>query len=247
MKGRILAVKRGIKKKEHENLTSTNIEKVIGLLEAKPSITKKEACEILNISYNTTRLSKIIEEHKAEIAEQAQRRAANRGKPINDFEKQVIIEAILDGDPVSDISKRLFRSTTSVNRTIEEIGIPERGEDYTRPALLPEQCVRETFEMGELVWVATRNTIGVITHVPVSVSRLTGENVYQVYEFERLEEDSAFFSNCRAGDYGGQYGSHRASELGSLVHLKQYGIVLEKTYKPHYPRALKKALGVEVK
>lgn len=243
-----MTIKGKVKKKAHENLEVHNVQKVIDLLEAiPPKITKKEAYEILNIAANPTRLTRIIEEHKAEIAEQARRRAANRGKPVNDFEKQVIIEAILDGDPVTDISKRLFRSTASVNKTIEEIGIPERGEDYTRPALLPEQCVREAFEMGELIWVATRNTIGVITHAPASVSRLTGENVYEVYEFERLEEDSPWFSNCRAGDYGGQYGSHRASELGSLAHLKQYGIVLEKTYKPHYPRALRIALGVEVK
>ena len=50
-----------IKKKEGENLTETNIEKVIGLLEQEKPITKKQACEILNISYNTTRLTKIIE------------------------------------------------------------------------------------------------------------------------------------------------------------------------------------------
>ncbi len=244
-----MAVKGKVKKKAHENLSAVNVQKVTDLLEASPpKITKKEAYAILNIAENPTRLNKIIAEHKEELADQVRRRAANRGKPISDFEKQIIIEGILDGDAMKSISERLYRSTDSIKRAVEEIGIPERGEDYTKPAMLPEQCVREAFSTGNLVWVASRNCIGVITQDPVSISKKTGENVYQVYEFERLEEDSPFFSNCRAGDYGGQYGFHRASELGSLEHLTtKYGINLAKTYMPHYPRATRVALGMEVK
>jgi len=59
-----MASKGRVKAKEHENLSEANIKKVIELLEAEKPITKKEACEVLNISYNTTRLSKIIEEFK---------------------------------------------------------------------------------------------------------------------------------------------------------------------------------------
>ena len=242
-----MAVKRGVKKKEHENLTPASIEKVIGLLESKPPITKKEACEILNISYNTARLTKIIEQHRGELEEEAKRRSANRGKPITDFEKQSIIEWMFEGDGVTAISDRLYRSVASINRAMEEIGFPEKSENYTKPALLPEACVSETFIPGQLVWVASRNCIGAVMEVPASKSKATGENCYQIYEFERMEEDSPYFSNCRAGDYAGQYGTHRASELGSLEHLKQYGVDLSKTYKPHFPRSLKKHLGMEVK
>ena len=52
-------MKRGTKKKSYENLTDSNIKNVISLLEAEKPITKKEACDILNISYNTTRLNKL--------------------------------------------------------------------------------------------------------------------------------------------------------------------------------------------
>lgn len=55
-----MAVKR-VKVKEGEKLTPSNIEKVIGLLEIEKPISKKDACELLNISYNTTRLARIIE------------------------------------------------------------------------------------------------------------------------------------------------------------------------------------------
>jgi len=55
-----------IKKKAHEKLDDTNIKRVIAALTNENPITKKEACEMLNISYNTTRLSKIIEGFKEE-------------------------------------------------------------------------------------------------------------------------------------------------------------------------------------
>ena len=55
-----MAGSRGVKKRSHEKLTDSNIQHVIGLLNAKSPITKKEACSILNISYNTTRLGTII-------------------------------------------------------------------------------------------------------------------------------------------------------------------------------------------
>ena len=242
-----MVVKRGIKKKEYENLTPTSIERVISLLSNKPPITKKEACEILNISYNTARLNKIIEQYKNELEEDAKRRYANKGKPISDFEKQSIIEWMFEGDSVTAISSRLYRSMASINRAVEEIGFPEKSESYMKPTLLPEVCVSETFKPGQLVWVGLRNCIGVIMQIPASISKNTGENCYQVYEFERMEEDSPYFANCRAGDYAGQYGTHKASELGSLEHLKQYGVDLSKTYKPHFPRSLKIYLGMEVK
>ena len=59
-------MRRGIKKQEGENLTDANIKKVIRLLSAEKPITKKEACSILNISYNTTRLSKVIEDYESD-------------------------------------------------------------------------------------------------------------------------------------------------------------------------------------
>ena len=45
-----------IKKKSYEKLDDINIKRVIDALESEIPITKKDACEILNISYNTTRL-----------------------------------------------------------------------------------------------------------------------------------------------------------------------------------------------
>ena len=73
------ANKKGVKKKEHEKLDDATIERVIGLLEGEKPITKKEACEALNIRYNTTRLKNIIEEYQ----EKAARRKKNFEKTKN--------------------------------------------------------------------------------------------------------------------------------------------------------------------
>ena len=43
-------IKKRVKVKEHENLSNLNIRPVISLLEAEIPITKKIACELLNIS-----------------------------------------------------------------------------------------------------------------------------------------------------------------------------------------------------
>ena len=53
-------MKKTIRKKDGENLTNQNLEKVYKLLNQEKPITKVEACKLLNISYNTARLNKII-------------------------------------------------------------------------------------------------------------------------------------------------------------------------------------------
>ena len=78
---------RGVKKRSHEKLTDANIQHVMGLLDAESPITKKEACSILNISYNTTRLKTIIEEFVEQKEYRDKRKAANRGVPARASEK----------------------------------------------------------------------------------------------------------------------------------------------------------------
>ncbi len=82
----------GIRKKKEEQLSETNINKVIDLLSADKPITKKEACGILNIAYNTTRLSKNIADHNETIQFRAIRKAQNKGKGVTELEKKAIKE-----------------------------------------------------------------------------------------------------------------------------------------------------------
>ena len=156
----------GIRKKREEQLSETNINKVIELLAAEKPITKKEACGILHIAYNTTRLNKIIADHNETIQFRAIRKAQNKGKGVTEAEKKSIVKYYLDGDNVSDIAKQLYRYPAFIKAVIERMGIPQKlpDTDYEsiRNALLPEQCIYEEFKEGERVWSVRGNCPAII-------------------------------------------------------------------------------------
>ena len=102
---------RRIKKKDHENLSDTNIQKVIGLLNGTSPISKKEACGILNIAYNTTRLQRIIDEFEETKAYREKRKLQNKGKAATKDEVADAVSRFLSGDTVSEIAAGLYRSS----------------------------------------------------------------------------------------------------------------------------------------
>ena len=85
-----------VRKKDYEKLTDANITHVISLLRADEPITKKAACEILNIRYNTTRLQKIIDDFEDTLAHKERRKSQNRGKGATRSEIKEVIESYLD-------------------------------------------------------------------------------------------------------------------------------------------------------
>jgi len=140
-----------VKKKAHEKLDNKNIQRVIDALNGESPITKKEACEMLHINYNTPRLSKIIKNYREEIAYRQKRMDRNRGKPATDIEKQEIILQYLTGMSVTDIAKGMYRSTPFIKSFIDNTGVPTRvaeGEEF----IVPDECVKEEFKIGEWVW-----------------------------------------------------------------------------------------------
>ena len=218
-----------VKVKEGENLTETSIKRVIELLEAEKPISKKDACEILNISYNTTRLAKIIEQYKQDQEEQQRRRSANRGKAATPYEIQAIIEGYLDGDAIAEISKRIYRSTGFVKEVIESVGVPQKvtGGDYWHAGIIPEQCAREEFERGQIVWHARRHCMAIVLEQQTASDKTN--NYYQVYVIEPIEEVSPYFPQYT--EYGGYFDGAYAYDLGSLDHLKQYGVDVYRPYR----------------
>lgn len=140
---------------EDERLDDSTIERVITYLGTKGA-TKKNACNILNIAYNTTRLDKIIEQYKTKKENEAKRRAEKRGKPATKEEVAFVISEYLEGNNITAISKALFRGITLVKNILEEYAVPERNSspDYFHPCLIPDEAVRERFTMGEIVYSA---------------------------------------------------------------------------------------------
>jgi len=215
--------------KKHENLTQANITKVIELLnptdDSKP-ITKKEACEILNIAYNTTRLGNIITDHLETMEFRAKRKAQNRGKAATAAEINDTVKMYLDGDNVSDIAKSLYRSPAFVKAIIDRIGVPQKLSmtDYEgrRNAMLPEQCVAEEFEPGEKIWAIRQNYPAIVKReLEPDKAKEKGYRVYLCYTIEATQDDleKTYFPHL---SFAGKYHAIPAYDMGSLRHLHQY-------------------------
>jgi hypothetical protein len=125
-------------------------------------ITKKLACEMLGIAYNTARLDKMITEHEEEVLRQKKKKDANRGKPATDYEISCCIESYLDKEPMSLLVERLGRSRLFVQRILDVVGLPERStdNDYFNPVLLDEGFSQEYLEEGALVYSARHQEVG---------------------------------------------------------------------------------------
>lgn len=208
-----MAVKRGIKAKEGENLDDATISRVIGLLESEQPITKKAACEILNIAYNTTRLGTILEGYKDKQERRKKNFDKNKGQPVTESDIAYIVKSVLTGEAVSEISETLFRPVSQINKVIQELGLPKkvRGEQLAKCQLLPDECVISEASIGQIVWSARYHAAAeVIKPFGRSVDGLS--DVYSVYVFEPTE-------NKRRGGF---YAYQRIEDLGKLDHLSKY-------------------------
>jgi len=218
-----------MRKKKHENLTQANITKVIELLNptdgSKP-ITKKEACGILNIAYNTTRLGNIITEHNETMEFRAIRKAQNKGKAATKQEITTAVAMYLEGATVSDVAKSLYRSPAFVKGIIERIGVPQKLSmtDYEgrRNALLPEQCVAEEFKPEEKIWAIRQNYPAIVSReLKPELAEERGYKVYLVNTIECTQEDLKDTYFPYLSHAGKQY-CLASYEMGSLRHLREY-------------------------
>ena len=216
-----------VRKKREEKLSEANINKVIELLAAEKPITKKEACEILHIAYNTTRLNKIIADHEETIEFRAKRKAQNKGKGVTEAEKVSIVKHYLEGANVSDIAKALYRSPAFIKAVIERMGVPQKlpDTDYQgiKESMIPEPCVAEEFEAGERVWSARGNCIAIVqkelTSTQTNYEEKYGSKMYHIWEIQMAECESPYFGLIRNA---GHNATRLAYDLGSLKHLQQY-------------------------
>lgn len=196
--------KRGIKKRDFEKLDDLTVSRVVSLLEDEKPITKKAACEILNISYNTSRLNRIIEEYKENILYREKRRQANKGKPFADSEIEEIVLSYLKGESIAQISRNLFRPTYMIKSLLNKYNVPQSSKkaNYHKPEMIPEEAVSETFKIDEYVWAARYNCIAQVT----SEFPYKDRKAYAIWVF---------------GKYN-QFGVQPAEELGKLGILKHF-------------------------
>lgn len=234
-----------IKSKAHEKLSFDNIERVIQQLEQDNPITKKEACGMLNIRYNTTRLQRIIDDHLDLKSFRETRKAQNKGKMATQDEIRSVVKMYLDGDNISEIANSLYRSPAFVKNIVERVGIPQKlaDSDYEgkKNAMLPEQCVALEFEYNERVWYPKRNRFAIIKDEItqkyqserrgyacygnitqcVNYEDRWGGKCYKVYILDPCDTSQTLFP-WLDGEKTGYWGTALAYELGSLKHLQEY-------------------------
>jgi hypothetical protein len=197
---------------EEEMMTGANIAKVIRLLEpteeGKKPITKKDACAMLGMAYNTTRLGTIIEEYKQKQVRISQRKSQLRGKPATQEEKVYIISEYLNGETVDAISKMTYRSSRFIKDILEGNSVPIRvpGSSYFNPELIPDNAVRERFKIGEVVYSSRYDSTA-----RIDAEQKTSKHgfVYRVWLLAEKWQQNAY---------------QEAAELASLEHLRQMGV-----------------------
>lgn len=194
--------------KENELLTPANLDRVIAGFEATPKMTKKDACAILGIAYNTSRLDGLIEKYQEKNARDAQRRAALRGKPASSDEITYTIQEYLEGATVDAISKAIYRGPTFIKAILEKYSVPVRqtSHDYFRPELIPDGATRDRFAVGEIVYSARYD----------SVARIDTETFTEKYGF--------IYRIWLLADRWKQAANSEAYELASLEHLRLLGV-----------------------
>jgi hypothetical protein len=212
--------RRGVKKQEHERLDDATLGRVVSLLEADNPITKKDACKALNISYNTTRLNKIIQEYKDKIDFRKKRFAANKGKAFSELDIKELVTDYLNGDSIASIADSLYRSVHTIKKKIEELNLPERttSASYQNPDFIPDEAVAETFENGELVWSAR---YGAVAEIRGCILNNENERYYRLWVFGKHNE----------------FAYQPWWELGKLEVVKRFGLEAEqfvKTDKPNF-------------
>jgi hypothetical protein len=222
-----------IKKKEHEKLSTSNVQHVADLLAAEKPITKKEACAILSISYNTTRLAKILNDHEENKAYKEERKNRNKGKAASDYEIKEAATMYLKGSNVTDIAQSLYRSAGFVKAILERLGVPTKPssvEERMRIAYLPENCVSEEFEAGELAWSAKYHAIVEVqyelTPEYAKTKKGLGSTNYVEKYGSRCYATSVRDSTDDLGNPQGFFAFDLAQDLGRLKHLEKYGVNL---------------------
>lgn len=183
--------KRRVKAQDHEKLDDANVRRVLGLLEDEKSpITKKEACRLLNITYNTSRLQRILEEFKEREAYVKRRREQNRRKPFSDFEVKEVVLDYIKGSSKTQIANALYRSVSSIDNILERYHIPKRAAHksgtYQHPELIPDEVLSTDYEPGELVWSARYNCVAEI--IKLFQEHPTHGKVYSIWVYGRYME-----------------------------------------------------------
>lgn len=191
--------------RQEEHLDDASFERVIKALEDKK--TKKEACTILNISYNVSRLDKLIDAYLARKEVDIRLRKEKRGKPAAQDEIEYIVKEYLKGGTLTDIGNTLHRGVAFVKSVLETYDVPTRGSspDYFKPQIIPDGASADRFALNEVVYSVRYESLARIRN---EIKHRDGF-VYGIYLLDDKYQENAY---------------QPAWELASLKRLREIGI-----------------------
>ncbi len=76
--------------------------------------TKKSICEFLKMSYNTTKLAKILNDFQAELVRQEEQKKINKKKVFSEEEEKLIVKKYLEVNSMAKVAEEFFISAAKV-------------------------------------------------------------------------------------------------------------------------------------
>ena len=167
-----------IKVRDGEDLSDSNIERVIDALTGTTPCTKKAACDMLRISYNTKRLDSIIENYNEKKTYAKEMRKVMRSKAITKADVVDIIFSYLNGSALTDISDNTFRGQSVIKRVLNKYNVPLRDSStgYFNPAYVEESS--EDYKKDDLVFAAR---YGVPAYIVKKAGVQDSSTIYSIY------------------------------------------------------------------
>lgn len=157
---------------------------VIASLQSEKPMTKKAACEKLGIAYNTTRLDNLMQEYLDDLDRTKLRKQQTRKQAITDADvAEWARDYLVNGMPISEIAEYAYRTPLVVKTWLERFGalLPKTCPNPLNPDFIPDACVSEDFEVGELVYVPGYCAFGIIKkEVKSKTAEANGTKAYQI-------------------------------------------------------------------
>jgi predicted transcriptional regulator len=153
------------KKIETQEIPEAKIRQAIWYL--KTGKTKKFVCEHLGIAYNTTRLTKIIEDFKAKEVREKELKEKAKNTALTEATKKDIVNSYLNGEAQSAIATRYYISPQRVKTVLLESNVPIRARAKNAPAKT-EHIVQDLdvkFKLRDKVFYGSENSFATITEV----------------------------------------------------------------------------------
>jgi hypothetical protein len=157
---------------------------VIAGLSAEKPITKKAACEMLGITYNTTRLESLIQEYKDDLERIKLRKQQTRKQAVTEETvREWAKEYLVNGMPINEIAEYAYRTPLLVKTWLERYGalLPKQSPNPLDPEYVPEACMSSDFEEGELVYVNGYCSFGIIKkEIKSKTAEAAGYKAYRI-------------------------------------------------------------------